>query len=155
MRIRPPPCHTIPIMYTNILLASDGSDCAIRAVTAAGILADKFQSRLTLINAFQPIPTVGPYGEILYTGLDDNYTVEMKEHALSRARQILDEMKVPFHSRQEIGDPAAEIVRVAEAEGCDLIVVGSRGQGALKSLLLGSVSDHIVHHAHCPVLVIR
>ena len=97
MRIRPPPCHTLPIMYTNILLASDGSDCAIRAVTAAGILADKFQSRLTLINAFQPIPTVGPYGEILYTGLDDNYTVEMKEHARSRAGQILDEMKVPFH----------------------------------------------------------
>ena len=142
-------------MYTNILLASDGSDCALRAATAAGILADKFQSRLTLINAFQPIPTVGPYGEVLFTGLDDNYTLEMKDLALARAGQILDEMKVPYNGRQEIGDPAAEIVRVAEAEGCDLIVVGSLGQGALKSLLLGSVSDHIVHHAHCPVLVIR
>jgi nucleotide-binding universal stress UspA family protein len=142
-------------MYTNILLASDGSECALRAATAAGTLAGKFNSRLTLVNAFQPIPTVGPYGEILYTGQDDNYTLEMKDYALSRARQILDEMKVPYRSRQEIGDPAIEIVRVAEAEGCDLIVVGSRGQGALKSLFLGSVSDHIVHHAHCPVLIIR
>ena len=142
-------------MYTNILLASDGSDCALRAVTAAGTLADKFQSRLTLINAFQPIPTVGPYGEVLFTGLDDNYTLEMKDFALARAGQILDGMKVPYYRRQEMGDPAAEIIRVAETEVCDLIVVGSRGQGALKSLLLGSVSDHIVHHAHCPVLIIR
>ena len=155
MNVPLPPCYTHPIMYTNILLASDGSDCALRAATAAGTLADKFKSRLTLINAFQPIPTIGPYGEILYTGQDDNYTVEMKDYALARAGQILDEMKVPFHSRQEIGDPAAEIIRVAEAEGCDLIVVGSRGQGALKSLLLGSVSDHVVHHAHCPVLIVR
>lgn len=142
-------------MYTNILLAPDGSDCALRAATAAGTLADKFKSRLTLINAFQPIPTVGPYGETLFTGLNDTYPVEMKEYALSRARQILDEMKVPYYSRQEIGDPAAEILRVAETEGCDLVVVGSRGQGAFKSLLLGSVSDHIIHHTYCPVLIIR
>jgi len=142
-------------MYTNILLASDGSDCALRAAAAAATLADKFAARLTLLNAFQPIPTVGPYGEILYNGLDDSYTVGMKDYALSRAGRILDGMNVPYHCRQETGDPASEIVRVAEEEGCDLIVVGSRGLGALKSLLLGSVSDHVVHHAHCPVLIVR
>ena len=53
------------------------------------------------------------------------------------------------------GDPGEAILNAAAAEGADLIVVGSRGRGPVGRLLLGSVSDHIVRHADCPVLVVR
>lgn len=142
-------------MYRHILLASDGSACAQKAATAAATLAGKFDSQLTIINAFQPIPTVGPYGEIINVGLENKYITQMQEEAIGQAGRIVDGFNRPYTTRQEIGDPATEIVRVAEEEGCDLIVVGSRGQGAFQSFLLGSVSDHVVHHAHCPVLIIR
>jgi nucleotide-binding universal stress UspA family protein len=61
----------------------------------------------------------------------------------------------PVDRRIEFGDPAAEICRVAEDEGFDVIVVGSHGSGFVKRVLLGSVSQHLLHHAPCPVLVVR
>ena len=57
--------------------------------------------------------------------------------------------------RIEYGDAAAEICRVAEDEGFDVIVVGSHGSGFVKRVFLGSVSQHLLHHAPCPVLVVR
>jgi nucleotide-binding universal stress UspA family protein len=53
------------------------------------------------------------------------------------------------------GDPAIEICRVAEEGQFDLVVIGSHGSGFLKRVLLGSVSHHVLHHAPCPVLVVR
>jgi nucleotide-binding universal stress UspA family protein len=53
------------------------------------------------------------------------------------------------------GDPDKEILRTAEALGVGLIVIGSRGLGALTRALMGSVSDSVVRHAHCPVFVVR
>jgi nucleotide-binding universal stress UspA family protein len=53
------------------------------------------------------------------------------------------------------GDPALGLLQVAEEEGADLIVVGSHGQGAVKRFLLGSVSEKVLRHAHCSVLVVR
>ena len=53
------------------------------------------------------------------------------------------------------GDPDKEILRTAEALGVGVIVVGSRGLGAVSRALMGSVSDSVVRHAHCPVLVVR
>ncbi|MGI4788335.1 MAG: universal stress protein [Janthinobacterium lividum] len=142
-------------MFTKILLASDGSECALKAAAVAATVASKFAARLTIINVFEPYASVGPYGEIVYTGLDDTYTAEMKDYAISHAGRIVDEMNVPYQCRQETGQPAAEIVRVAAEEHFDLIVLGSRGLSGFKSLVLGSVSDTVTHHAHCPVLIVK
>ncbi len=54
-----------------------------------------------------------------------------------------------------MGKPAAEIVALAEELGVGLVVVGSRGLGGVRRALMGSVSDSVVRHAHCPVLVVR
>jgi nucleotide-binding universal stress UspA family protein len=54
-----------------------------------------------------------------------------------------------------VGKPAAEIVDLAEELGVGLVVVGSRGLGGVRRALMGSVSDSVVRHAHCPVLVVR
>lgn len=142
-------------MFTHILLAADGSECALKAAVVAATLASKFNARLTIINVFQPFPTVGPYGEMVNAALDDKYITEMQEHALSHAGRIADGMDVSYRCHQEIGQPAAEIVRIAEEDRCDLIVLGSRGLNGVKAFLLGSVSDRVSHHAHCPVLIVK
>ena len=142
-------------MFTNILLASDGSECALKAAAVAATLANKFAARLTIINIYEPIPTVGPYGEIVNTELNERYVRELQEHAISPVGRIMDKMGVPYQSRREIGSPPIEIIRVAEAEGCDLIVLGSRGLSNVKAFLIGSVSDRVVHHARCPVLIVK
>jgi nucleotide-binding universal stress UspA family protein len=54
-----------------------------------------------------------------------------------------------------MGKAAAEIVELAEELGAGLVVVGSRGLGGIRRALMGSVSDSVVRHAHCPVLVVR
>ncbi len=142
-------------MFTHILLASDGSECAIKAAAVAATLASKFAARLTIINVFQPIPTIGPYGEMVNAGLDERYIAELQEHAISHAGRTVDEAGVSYQSRSEVGQPAAEIIRLAEVEGCDLIVLGSRGASGLTLFLLGSTCDRVVHHAHCPVLIVK
>ena len=142
-------------MFTNILLASDGSECALKAAAVAATLANKFTARLTIINIYEPIPTVGPYGEIVNTELNERYVRELQEHAISPVGRIMDKMGVPYQSRREIGSPPVEIIRVAEAEGCDLIVLGSRGLSDVKAFLIGSVSSRVAHHARCPVLIVK
>ena len=61
----------------------------------------------------------------------------------------------PVEKRTEVGDVAGTICRVAEEVGVDVIVVGSHGRTGLQRLFLGSVSEHVVRHAPCPVLVVR
>ena len=54
-----------------------------------------------------------------------------------------------------VGEPGPELCRLAADEGADLLVVVSHGRGVLKRVLLGSVSDYVLHHSPCPVLVVR
>lgn len=142
-------------MFTNILLASDGSECALKAAASAAALAKSFTARLTIVNVFEPYQTVGPYGEVVFGDMDGKYIAEMQGRAISQAGHVVDESDVPYQCRQIIGHTAAEIVQMAEEEKCDLIVLGSRGLSGFKSFLLGSVSDHVTHHAHCPVLIVK
>ena len=142
-------------MFTHILLATDGSPCALRAAAVAAAIAGNFSARLTLLNVYEPIVTVGPYGGTISAGMDDTYIAETQDYALTPAGRIADQSGVAYQCRREIGQPVEEIVRVAAEERCDLIVLGSRGLSSFKSFLIGSVSDGVTHHAHCPVLIVK
>ena len=141
-------------MLTHILLASDGSECALKAAGVAATLAAKFAARLTIINVYRPTPAYGPFREV-DSDQHEQHIRELQEHAISSAGRVVQETGVPYQSRREIGSPAGEIVRVAEAEGCNLIVLGSHGLSGIKAFLLGSVTDSVAHHAHCPVLIVK
>ena len=74
---------------------------------------------------------------------------------LAPAQAILTMAKVEFESEVASGDPAHTIVDIAERYGCDLIIMGARGTSALRSALLGSVSNEVLHAARVPVMIVK
>jgi nucleotide-binding universal stress UspA family protein len=150
------------IFPTKILLATDGSKEATDAARTAVDLAEISSSELYIVHVWEPLPLlVSSYGSLAYT--DSEAVQTMLEQAESQAREILDEQVERIkdmggtvrESYLRQGHPDQEIVRLAEEIGAGLIVMGSRGLGGMRRVLMGSVSDSVVRHAHCPVLVIR
>jgi nucleotide-binding universal stress UspA family protein len=148
------------IFPTKILLATDGSEEAEMAFASAADLSKKTGSELHVVYVGH-MPLVS-YESPGATTLDPGLSGRMHESAQQEARTMLDEqMQRVGHSGEiaevhaRIGKPDAEIVGLAEELGAGLIVLGSRGLGRLRRALMGSVSDSVVRHAHCPVLVVR
>jgi nucleotide-binding universal stress UspA family protein len=146
-------------MFQHILLASDGSDNALRAAHAAAEIAKKFDARVTLLTVFNPPvmapPFLGGPEPMIDAEVLTQQAEEIQEAVERRTGQALEQHGVVYEARREVGHPVDHIVGVAEKEHVDLIVMGSRGLGGLQSFLLGSVSDRVLHHAHCPVLIVR
>jgi nucleotide-binding universal stress UspA family protein len=157
MRERDP----MSIFPTKILLATDGSKEAQLAFASAADLSEKTASELHVVYVGH-MPLVS-YESPGATALDRDLLGRMQEDAEKEARTMLEELvQREGHSGGEIagvharlGRPDAQIVGVADELGAGLIVLGSRGLGPLRRALMGSVSDSVVRHAHCPVLVVR
>ena len=146
---------------TKILLASDGSEEALRAARTAVELSNELGAELHLLyvghmpNVFYEAPgamTLDPH-------LLDRMEGRAEEQAATRleeqARRVREAGGKISQAHSKIGRPDVEIVRLAEELGADLIVVGSRGLGPLRRALMGSVSGSVLHHAHTSVLVAR
>lgn len=141
----------------NILLAVDGSDQSYDATQALAHLppADK----LVLLHVLDvPNPA---YPMLVPEVARDLYATverEMREEGrrvLEQAAAFLPPQAGPADKRLELGSPAEVILTVAEVERAHLIVLGARGLGPIKELLLGSVSHRVLAHAACPVLAVR
>ena len=147
-------------MFEHILLASDGSEHALKAAQAAIEIARRFSSKLTLLCVFDPPATLNDIAAGQQEPAEDrNVLMEHAEHILDaasrRTEKVLEAAGIPFDSRCETGHPVNMIVNVAARERVDLIVMGSRGLGRFESFLLGSVSERVLHHANCPVLIVK
>lgn len=144
-------------MFSKILLATDGSDLALASAKVAATLAKKFTADLIVVTIFALPTSIRPFPPLAGLDLDvDKAAIDKgQEEILTRTAQVLDAQGVTYMPWKEMGHPAATIIRVAEEEKCDLIVLGSRGLGGVMRFLLGSVSDAVAHHAHCPVLIVR
>jgi nucleotide-binding universal stress UspA family protein len=141
------------IFPTTILLATDGSTEAELARTTAIDLAESTNSELHVV-------TVAP-GYPSYDVLNPLVVEQLREQAENilndQAAKIEQEGGQVAEKHLRIAERyrAQQIVRVAEDIGSGLIVMGSRGLGGVRRALMGSVSDSVVRHAHCPVLVVR
>jgi nucleotide-binding universal stress UspA family protein len=146
-------------MYRNILLASDGSEDALRAARAAAALARRFGAALTVLHVYVIPPSVVALYGVPGTGMDPGSLLQMEDAAhnavMQRTGEVLDQEGVTYSTAGEIGHPAEVIARLARDRGCDLIVLGSRGLSGVRSFLLGSVSDRVAHHAPCSVLIVK
>ena len=149
------------IFPTKILLATDGSEEAQLALSTAVDQANSTNSELHVV-------TVGPWNpDPAYATHEASFrrqTYEEVSEAIGKeAQETLD---TQVRKIEEAGGSVQEahlrrgrkdqaIVRLAEEIGAGLIVTGSRGLGGVRRALMGSVSDSVVRHAHCPVLVVR
>jgi nucleotide-binding universal stress UspA family protein len=146
------------IFPTQILLAIDGSDEAKLATQAAIELSKGTGSEVHLVYVLPtPAQLIGHHlytdevRESLIGGAERDAETFLKE----QAEKISSNGGKVAETHLRSGDPDKEILRTAESLGVGLIVIGSRGLGAITRTLIGSVSDSVVRHAHCPVFVVR
>jgi len=142
----------------GIVVGVDGSDHSHRALIWAMRQAAQQQVPLTVL-AVRPDPVRPVTG--VYWGVhaypEDTHNPEVVRKAIQaiveQARNEIDETAPQATVNVVTGDPAEELVKASR--DADMIVVGSRGSGGFASLLMGSVSSKVAHHAACPVVVIR
>ena len=146
-------------MYKQILVCSDGSANALHAAEAAAAIAEKFDSKIAVLSVFFPTPLLASFGEAPEAAacMDTVMSIGEGQHDAiqSATGKVFQDHGIPVTQMREFGHPVDTIVSAAEVIEADLIVIGSRGMSGFKSLLLGSVSDGVLHHAHCPILVVR
>ena len=139
--------------FERILLASDGSEASCRAAKLAEEMTNAFDATLTILNVFEPAheyPSV-PQGVLPVEAYSVNVIKEMRKATLASIANCTAVSEVV----QEQGHPAEAIVHYANEHNDDLIVMGSRGRGAFKSFLLGSVSNRTLHYANASVLIVH
>lgn len=138
-------------MFKSILLATDGSSSAARALEYARDLALRDDAQVIVLHAFERAPTYlgEPWGKRVMA-----LNIAIGRDVADEAAQRLHDAGVDVDLDVLEGPPADAILRVADIRQPDLIVMGTRGHGDMASLLLGSVSHRVLAHTHVPVLVI-
>jgi nucleotide-binding universal stress UspA family protein len=136
----------------EIAIATDGSAGASLAVDQGVWLAKMLDAHITFVAvARAPYPILGdPYYQRALTA-----DLAKARTAIDDAILAAEERHVPCETEIVEGSPSEKILEVAQAHGADLIVIGSRGRGATKGTILGSVSSEVVHRSDRPVLVAR
>ena len=140
--------------YKNILLAVDFFEHCETVANRAKDLALKYQAQLSIIHVVDSLPiTDAGYGTDIPFNMD--LTAELMAGAKERLAKLAKKLAVTEDLLWlEMGSPKTEIVRIAEENKVDLIVIGSHGRHGL-ALLLGSTANGVLHHASCDVLAVR
>jgi nucleotide-binding universal stress UspA family protein len=145
-------------MFRSIVVGTDGSDTANRAVEEAIDLAKSVGAAITLVSAYEPVPQARLREEARQTPADLQWMVNPREEVdstLSDAADTVREAGLEVETFAREGSPADAILDVAEERNADLIVVGNKGMTGARRFLLGSVPNKVSHHAPCSVLIIR
>jgi nucleotide-binding universal stress UspA family protein len=153
-------------LFQKILVPLDGSEHSLKALDEASQIAKMSSAKLTLIHVYsvQPImisePSPSGYlGPPVFTGADVSRMIEAAEkfgnRILQDGEQRIRATGVQVEKKLVEGHTVQEIVRAANDGNFDLIVIGARGLSHIKEMFLGGVTDAVIHHAHCAVLVIK
>ncbi len=148
-------------MFRRIMVAIDGSENARRAARVAVDVAKEYSSDLVVVNVIPPLTSiqVGVTPPVPVT-VTEQYYKDAKARAEDLVGEVVSEAKKRgVRARGVLLNKPYSVVEgitnYAKDEGADLIVLGTRGLGGFKKLLIGSVSSGVVDHAHCSVLIVR
>lgn len=139
----------------KFLLAVDGSEISNKAVFNFIKLLDWYKEipEIHLLNVQYPLHGNAPI--LIDKSRINEYHQEKGIEELQKAREIMDKAGFNYHFHITVGDPAEMILRYGTENQCNLIIIGPRKLGAVKSLLLGSVTGKVMHHSNIPVLLIK
>jgi nucleotide-binding universal stress UspA family protein len=142
------------IFPTRILVATDGSREAELALTTAADLAKSTDSELHVLHVGE-VPLVYHPERHAYRAVYEEHEKEAQQLLEAQVQRIEGASATEAQAHLRIGRADEEIVELAQSIEAGLIVMGSRGHGRLRRALVGSVSESVVRHAHCPVTIVR
>lgn len=146
------------IKVKKILCPTDFSEASYKALELACGYADHFAANLILLHVVPPVPTTiaGPEPAMAFdiNSYEDHLINTNREHIKKIAdEKVPEEIEVkPLIAR---GDPADEIIRVAQEEEADLTVISAKGHSTVKEFLFGSVAERVIKHSRNPVMSVR
>lgn len=141
-------------MYTNIMIAVDGSEESLEAVRQALALVERgLRVEIALVN-------VQEAASLLELATHDSdaiaaAAVEAGEHLMAPSAALLDAAGVGYSMEVVLGEPGTALVDLAEQINADMVMLGARGMGAIESALVGSVSKAVISRCSKPVMVVR
>lgn len=139
-------------MFSKILCANDGSERAFRALALAITIARESRSELHMVS----VEEIDHMPEFIEEIRQETGTAARRFHTvLQRARAMAEQDRVKLHTHVLAGHPVRDIVELAAELKVDLLVIGSSGHSPLYDRMIGSRAQNILHHAHCPVLVVK
>jgi nucleotide-binding universal stress UspA family protein len=144
-------------MFKHILIATDGSELAGKAVTTGLTLAKTLKAKVTVVSATQPWSTMVS-GEVAFNFPIEEYEKGAAENAaaiLAKVREAAKALGVPCESLHVVDFPAEAIIDTAKGRGCDLIVMSSHGRRGIARALLGSQATRVLSLSTVPVLICR
>jgi nucleotide-binding universal stress UspA family protein len=141
-------------MLSKLLVPVDGSENSLRALDHAIYLAKKAGANITAMNVIENPPTVYVESQKLLNDLLANFRAESAK-ILDKCRQIAEKSDVRIETVIGEGDAASNIVGYAQKEDFDTIIIGRRGLGRFKEMVLGSISNKVLHHAKCTVMIVK
>jgi nucleotide-binding universal stress UspA family protein len=139
-------------LFKNILLATDGSEHALRAAIKASEIAKMDPE--AIITVVYVIDGSTSKSDMLSEG-NKEAVLEKRLRKLRPTEEILKQQHVSFKLEMLKGEPGPEIVKFANKQHFDLVVVGSRGLNSLQEMVLGSVSHKIAKRVECPVMIVK
>lgn len=139
----------------KVLVPVDFSSCSEKALQYAQAFARQFGASLTLVHVvqFSPIPGT-EFSEVDFPAVEQR-VIKQSRQELEKTASSLRGENLKIETVLSEGRPATEIARTARETGADLIIISTHGHTGLKHVLLGSVTENVVRHAPCPVLVVR
>ena len=157
----PPAAPAVPAAprgeLRRVLLAVDGSETAARAVrhllAMRASLREPEALEVHLINVQRPVSS--DVSSFVAKEQLQEFQDERCDAAMAPARSLLDEAGMTYQEHRRVGPPGETIAEVAQAQGCDMIVMGARGLGTHTAALLGSVTQSAIEHSSVPVLVVK
>jgi nucleotide-binding universal stress UspA family protein len=140
----------------KFLVAVDGSKSSVSAARYAAKLASGMRghNHITLLSVHDD-SALKLFKSYVPKGVIGDYLREMSEKDLAPSRKALDKAGISHDMAIRFGDIATQILEEIQSSGCDMIVLGSKGRGALKNLVVGSVAQKVSAGASVPVLLVR
>ena len=142
-------------MFSKILVPVDGSENSFRALEHAIFLSTKIkEAQITVLYIIEDLPSLYIYSPKIMEKLRADYEREYTR-ILERCKEMANKSGTNINTVLKEGDPASKIIGYSDMERFDLIIMGSRGMGKFKEMIIGSVSNKVIHHAKSSVMLVR
>ena len=141
-------------MFSKLLVPVDGSDNSFRALNHAIFLSKKVTAQITALRVMEYLPLVYVQSQRTLDKIISKY-IEESKNILNKSRDIGKKNGVRIETRLRKGDAALNIIDYSKKENYDTIIMGRRGMGKLKQLVLGSTSTKVLNHSDCTVVIVK